>query len=67
MKRMWINQPSSLQTFHKLHGTCVLAVPECVGKHRIYFLSGDVLSQQVGTEVLSKGWPDHLMAGKCLP
>lgn len=60
MKRMWINQPSTLQTFHKLHGTCVLATPEYDGKHRIYFLGGDVISQQVYTDVLSEGWPKHL-------
>ena len=26
--RMWINQPSTLQPLHHLHGTNVLAIPE---------------------------------------
>jgi hypothetical protein len=55
-KRMWINQPSGLQTFHALHGTNVLAEHEYDDTMRIYFLSGDVISQQVFKSALSEGW-----------
>lgn len=56
--RMWINQPSSLQPLHALHGVNVLAHLE--NEHdkttRIYFLSGDVTSQDAPRAALSKGW-----------
>lgn len=54
-RRMWINQPSSLQVLHTLHGTNVLATMEgqdCC----IYFLKGTVISQQVERSWLSEGW-----------
>lgn len=56
MKRMWINQPSTLQPLHKLHGTNVLAKPETDKVHIAYFLSGPRISQQVPNECLSAGW-----------
>lgn len=56
MKRMWINQPSTLQPLHKLHGTNVLAKRDTDATCRVYFLSGDVVSQQVPKGVLSSGW-----------
>lgn len=56
MNRMWINQPSSLQLLHRLHATNVLAVPDTPGAYRVYFLSGDVISQQVPRNALSEGW-----------
>lgn len=56
LKRMWINQPSTLQPLHHLHGTNVLAhIEEGVGT-TIYFLSGEVVSMMVRNNVLSKGW-----------
>lgn len=55
IKRMWVNQPSTLQPLHHLHGANVLAVKE--GQDwRIYFLSGDVISQQAPRLSLSEGW-----------
>lgn len=55
--RMWIDQPSSLQPHHKLHGTNVLAHPEYDGPTvRVYFLTGNVVSQQVLKNALSHGW-----------
>lgn len=58
--RMWINQPSSLQPLHALHGVNVLAHLE--NEHdktmRIYFLSGNVTSQDAPRDALSKGWMD---------
>lgn len=55
-ERMWINQPSSLQIYHPLHGTNVLAYREYDDTYRVYFLSGPVISQQVTGDALSKGW-----------
>ena len=61
IKRMWINQPSTLQNYHELHGVNVLA--EFVdGEHcyavRVYFLSGPVVSQVVTVGCLSEGWKE---------
>lgn len=53
--RMWINQPSSQQPLHHLHGTNVLAVQENSTTYRVYFLSGSVISQQVSYSALSPG------------
>jgi hypothetical protein len=53
MKRMWINQPSTLQPFHRLHGTNVLLDEK---NETIYFLSGNVISMMIPIETLSKGW-----------
>lgn len=63
-KRMWINQPSKLQPYHDLHGTNVLAIHERddisseipVHIYRAYFLSGDVISQEITLAALSPGW-----------
>jgi len=52
---MWINQPSTLQPLHALHGINVLAIRDGDGR-RIYFLSGAVLSQQAPLNSLSEGW-----------
>lgn len=54
--RMWINQPSTLQPLHHLHGINVLAVHEYDDTYRIYFLSGPIVSQQVFASALSPGW-----------
>lgn len=56
LTRMWINQPSKLQPLHHLHGINVLAHPDTDDVHRVYFLSGDVVSQRVPKEALSRGW-----------
>ena len=60
MKRMWINQPSTNQPFHHLHGTRVLAEWEDDNVQRIWFLSGDIVDQQILESALSEGWPAHL-------
>ena len=54
--QMWVNQPSTLQPLHHLHGTNVLAVHEYGDIWRIYFLSGDVPSQRAPRAALSRGW-----------
>lgn len=53
--RMWINQPSTLQPFHKVHGLNVLAEYQ-EGTSRIYFLEGSIISQNISSNCLSKGW-----------
>ena len=58
MKRMWVNQPSTLQPLHELHGTCVLACPDTDRTKRAYFLSGDVIDMQIPRKALSEGWPE---------
>jgi len=55
-KRMWINQPSTIQPLHHLNGTNVLAVSEGAETMRIYFLAGDVISMQASPLWLSEGW-----------
>jgi phenolic acid decarboxylase len=55
LKRMWINQPSTLQPLHKYHGRNVLAYKEGTG-YRIYFLSGHVIDMQIPSGCLSPGW-----------
>ena len=55
VKRMWINQPSTLQQYHHLHGRNVLADfrdDETV----IYFMEGAVISQQIDPLALDPGW-----------
>jgi hypothetical protein len=54
--RMWINQPSTLQPHHALHGTNVLAFHEYGDTMLVYFLSGAVVSMQMPRMVLSEGW-----------
>lgn len=56
MKRMWINQPSTSQPLHHLHGTNVLADFSKPAPVRIYFLAGDIISQLAPDLTLSEGW-----------
>ena len=56
IKRMWINQPSTLQPLHHLHGTNVLAHHAYDHTYVIYFLSGKTVSMHVLRMVLSEGW-----------
>lgn len=62
MERYWINQPSTLQEHHKLHGTRVLGAPDdFFGPefYRVYFLEGPVISMLIHERTLSKGWPEQ--------
>jgi hypothetical protein len=58
IQRMWVNQPSTLQPYNKLHGTNVLAnFSDMVGdKVTVYFLKGNTVSQLIDKIALSKGW-----------
>lgn len=58
IKRMWVNQPSTLQPLHRLHGVRVLAHADTDRTMRAYFLSGGVISMQIPREALSEGWPE---------
>lgn len=53
MKRMWINQPSTLQTYHKYHGKNVLFDEK---QMRVYFTKGPVISMEINKLSLSEGW-----------
>ena len=59
-RRMWVNQPSTLQTYHKYHGTNVLVISSpddlFLDYCRVYFLKGEVISMQMCLKALSKGW-----------
>jgi hypothetical protein len=55
MRRYWINQASTLQPYHKLHGKKVLANEYEVKNKKIctcYFYNGDIISQKIHTFVL---------------
>ena len=67
LTRMWINQPSALQPLHALHGTNVLAYPETPTTTRIYFLSGNSISQQASPLCLSEGWRETADTQLVLP
>lgn len=56
LQRMWVNQPSTLQEHHDLHGTNVLACREYDDTWQVYFLSGDTISRQMLGRALSPGW-----------
>lgn len=59
LTRCWINQPSSLQPHHNLHGVRVLvAEDESPAYPRIYFLDGPVHSLTISRLALSAGWPE---------
>jgi hypothetical protein len=63
IQRYWINQPSTLQPYHHLHGRLVLAdlhkdnYPGAV----CYFTKGPELWKEIDKSALSDDWPNHLM------
>ena len=57
IERMWINQPSTLQSFHKYHGIKVLALDDTEDEViTVYLLEADIISMQIPRSILSKGW-----------
>ena len=59
MKRAWINQPSTLQPYHTLHGTRVLVEKKPDNTFVVYFVSGPVVSMPMSDRLaLSPGWAD---------
>lgn len=63
LKRMWINQPSTLQKYHNLDRVRVLHDRE-MGV--IYFTDGPVHSQEIEEFALSEGWPESLTISRRL-
>lgn len=61
LRRMWVNQPSTLQPLRKHHGARVLVDrSEWVDGQdylRIWFTDGDVVSMRAHRNSLSEGWP----------
>ncbi len=62
-ERMFINQPSTLQSRHKEHGMNVLTMPPVIypenGRQpyiRVYFTEGEVISSFIEISALDKGW-----------
>jgi hypothetical protein len=55
-RRMWVNQPSTLQPLHKRHGENVIAVLDYKDTYRCYPISGEVSSFQCRSQSLSEGW-----------
>lgn len=51
--RAWINQPSTLQPLHHLHGQRCIAVRDRPGNLRLYFTEGDILSMDVSPMCVS--------------
>ena len=62
LQRKWINQPSTAQPQHDLHGECVLYNPV---DNEIYFLRGDVVSGTYDPIILSDGWPNNHPSAGC--
>lgn len=62
MCRYWINQPSTLQPLHKLHGQNVIVGDEAKLKTqeyvKVYLTKGDVYSMEVPVSCLAPGWKE---------
>lgn len=58
LKRMWINQPSTLQPLNEWHGENVLACVKSYTENtvKVYCLAGDTVSMIVPRNSLSEGW-----------
>lgn len=68
MERMWINQPSTHQAYHKYHGTNVLVEKKKDSSFVwVYFLSGAVQSTWMSKNALSPGWKDVPIMQKQAP
>lgn len=64
LERYWINQPSTLEPNHDLHGALVLAPLRLKEINTVYFTSGKIISGRYPKNILSKGWPEHLLKHK---
>jgi len=52
--RAWINQPSTLQPLHYLHGTACIATEDRPGNVRLYFVEGAVHSMDADPSCVSE-------------
>lgn len=57
VRRAWINQPSTLQPLHRMHGTRVIALPSTEDQCVVCPVDGDIVSLLVPKSCLSSGWP----------
>jgi hypothetical protein len=58
--RGWINQPSTLQPLHRLHGERVIVNPNGgTGPHtvQVRFIRGPIHSMVIDKLCVSRGWP----------
>ena len=62
IKRAWVNQPSTLQKEHSLHGELVLFADtdDPFGVVDVWFTSGTTTSRRMFKSSLSYGWPEQL-------
>jgi hypothetical protein len=63
LRRMWVNQPSTLQPDHECHGKNVLVIEKdgkIVGDEHgvitVWFTGGATVSQRMFVSSLSNGW-----------
>lgn len=54
--RAWINQPSTQQPLHKLHGKNVIVTAIDGDTAEVFFTEGGTISSRIPKLVLSKGW-----------
>jgi len=52
--RAWINQPSTLQPLHHLHGKHCIAQDDGLSIVRLWFTEGDIHSMQAPRECISQ-------------
>lgn len=52
--RAWINQPSTLQPLHALHGRVVIAVHDRPGNVRLFFTEGTTHSMDADPSCISR-------------
>lgn len=57
-RRVWVNQPSTLQCCHEMHGLRGLAVQDTNGMVCFYYLEGAAISCRIPASALSEGWPE---------
>lgn len=56
-KRMWVNQPSTLQPYHKFHEMEVIAFKLDEKVSQVYFISTSWIGMEMDNLSLSEGWP----------
>jgi hypothetical protein len=55
--RKWVNQPSTLQPYHKFHGMEVVAIQIDDKTSQVYFNSSSWVGMEMDNLALSDGWP----------
>lgn len=60
VRRMWVNQPSTMQPMHDRHGQLVIAHHDYDDQWRCFPIAGNTVSFMANRLWLSDGWPRHL-------